>query len=87
MIAEFLARLVEGMRRHDEYDKKRIVVLIDNLHAHGTPLIREIARFYDIVLLFNAPYSPELNFVENAFNLIKRKFRVLNIRKVRFIKK
>jgi len=40
------------------------VLLLDNLPSHKTPIVQETAESLNITLIYNAPYSPELNPIE-----------------------
>lgn len=47
------------------------VVVIDNLSAHKGEEVRELIEAGGCELLFLAPYSPDLNPIEEAFSKIK----------------
>ncbi len=53
-----------------ELDPGRIVVM-DDLSAHKTQKVREVAEGAGCELLYLPPYSPDLNPIEEAFSKIK----------------
>lgn len=51
------------------------VVVLDNLWAHKRPHIRELIEARGARLQFLPPYSPDLNPIEAAWGLIKKRIR------------
>lgn len=49
-------------------------VVLDNASIHKSHAVRNAARRCGIELLFVPPYSPELNPIEYAFSIVKRRF-------------
>ena len=47
----------------------------DNATIHNTKLVEQICRFYDVSMLYTAPYSPAINPVEYLFGSLKRRLR------------
>jgi len=45
-------------------NEKPVVLLLDNLPSHKTPKVQETAESLNITLIYNTPYSPELNPIE-----------------------
>jgi transposase len=58
------------------------VVVLDNLPAHRSPLVRQLIESADCQLLPLPPYSPDLNPIEMAISKIKRLLRSKAKRKV-----
>lgn len=50
-----------------------LVVLWDNLPAHKTAEVEAVARRHQIYLVYNLPYSPDLNPIEGVWKLIRRR--------------
>lgn len=51
------------------------VVVMDNLRVHHMAAVKEKLKISEIGLLYLPPYSPERNPIEEAWSLIKRKFK------------
>lgn len=51
------------------------VVVLDNLWAHKRPHVRELIEARGARLQFLPPYSPDLNPIEAAWGLIKKRIR------------
>jgi hypothetical protein len=82
LFSEFLIDVTKKIREKYKCQDRKIVFLLDNLYSHRTTLIKQISRHLNIQLLFNCPYTPETNFIENAFNNIKREvLRKENLKK------
>ena len=47
------------------------IVVMDNVGAHRPERVRELIEERDCELLFLAPYSPDLNPIEEAFSKVK----------------
>lgn len=62
---------MEEIRRANDNDKP-IVLLLDNLPSHKTIEVREKAESLDIILVYNTPYSPELNPIEPVWGDSKK---------------
>lgn len=54
-------------------DYEAIVLLWDNLPAHKTAAVEAAARQHQIYLVYNLPYSPDLNPIEGVWKGIKRR--------------
>lgn len=70
--AEFLLRISRWCKNDETLKNRRIVLLMDNLQAHKTSLIKAVQYKENFSIIFNARYSSELNFVEYIFHAIKR---------------
>ena len=53
----------------------RIVVFLDNALAHRTDLVKKVAEFLNIYLLYIPKYSPDLAPVELVFRIIKNELK------------
>lgn len=71
---------------HKEEDKD-ILICIDNARYHIKDELEEIGKKNGITFLFLPRYAPFCNLAENAFCLIKRKFKDLDVHKSNRIKK
>jgi transposase len=56
------------------------IVVMDNLLAHKAALVRILIENRGAQLVFLPPYSPDLNPIEPAWALIKKRLRALAIR-------
>lgn len=54
-------------------DYEAVVLLWDNLPAHKTAAVEAAARAHQIYLVYNLPYSPDLNPIEGVWKGIKRR--------------
>lgn len=66
-ICEFLDEIREANQ-----NEKPIVVLLDNLKSHKTDEVKQKASDNNIILIYNTPYSPELNPIENIWKDSKK---------------
>ncbi len=71
----FLRRLREHVARDEKHRGKRVVLLMDNAAIHHHALVIETALHHNAVVLYNTPYSPQLNPVENYFKHLKAHIR------------
>lgn len=62
-------RLLRKVR--ERYPTGPITVAWDNARYQHTALVRSIAAFYRIELLYLPPYSPNLNLIERVWKLVK----------------
>ena len=58
----------------EKNDYKPLAILLDNLSAHKTPLVKEEAVECDILRIPNVSYSPDYNPIESCFSQVKRHF-------------
>jgi len=66
----------------NHFNGKRIGVFLDNLSVHKTA--ESLAAFdrFNIVPIFNVPYSPQFNGIESYFSLLKRQYKKLVLERV-----
>lgn len=55
---------------------------MDNLSVHRSNLVRDFMIKNDIAWLFNVPYSPDTNPIENVFSLVKKRFKQLRTNQI-----
>ena len=53
----------------------RIVIFLDNVPAHGTDLVKDIAKTLNIYFVYLPSYSPEFAPIEGVFKIIKYELR------------
>lgn len=58
-----ICEYLQEIRNANDSDKP-IVLLLDNLPSHKTLIVQETAESLNITLIYNTPYSPELNPIE-----------------------
>ena len=74
---EEVCEFLELIRRYNP--KKEIILQLDNFPSHWANKTRERAEELDIILVFQPPYSPDLNPIEYIWKSIKRKISPLLI--------
>jgi len=74
VFCEFLSGILYRIRTDRRTADAKVTIHLDNLYAHRTLLLKTIFIKYNVFVIFNPPYTPELNFVENAFNDLKREY-------------
>jgi transposase len=62
-------RLLRRIR--ERYPVGPITVVWDNARYQHTPLVRSLAAYYRIELLYLPPYSPNLNLIERVWKFVK----------------
>ena len=60
--------------------KKNQIVIMDNASIHKSPKIREVIKNAGCSLVYQPPYSPDLNPIEHTWAHIKNKIGSLNIK-------
>lgn len=71
----FLFRLLESIRSNPQLANRRIVLLMDNATIHRHASIIATVLDMHAILMFNPPYSPQLNPVEVFFKRVKTHIR------------
>ncbi len=74
---EEVCEFLELIRKHNP--EKEIILQLDNFPSHWANKTRERAEELDIILVFQPPYSPDLNPIEYIWKSIKRKISPLLI--------
>ena len=69
---EFFLRRTLGAARRRLGPRKPIAVLLDNASFHHSAIVVETAARFGATLLFNSPYSPQLNPIEQWFGTLKK---------------
>lgn len=67
--------------KHEQGDTK-FALFLDNLRVHHTVLVRDLCKELDIPLIFNLPYSPDLNPIETYFSLIKNHYKRIKLNNI-----
>ena len=58
-----------------EFEEPRSVVILDNASTHHTPRVKELIQAAGAEILYTAPYSPDLNPIEEMFSKYKAMLR------------
>lgn len=66
-VTEFFAKIREN------YQKKEIVIILDNAPYNHAKYTTTFAEWYGIELFFLPPYSPNLNLIERLWKFTKKK--------------
>ncbi len=53
------------------YKAGEVVLFLDNLSVHHSKIVQQYMKDNQLEALFNVPYSPDYNPIENVFNLLK----------------
>jgi hypothetical protein len=69
----FLKETITNLRASGRLREKPLVLFMDNAAFHKAPLCLEYCRMSGVSVLYNAPYSPQLNPIEYFFQDIKSK--------------
>ncbi len=71
VFAAFIEQLLTKMRADQHLNGRQLVVFMDNAMIHRGPLVRRAVARHDALALFNCPYSPDFNPIENYFASLK----------------
>lgn len=66
-----------GQHIQEQKQAKDTIVILDNAAFHKGGEIENIARLYNLHLVYLPPYSPELNPIEKCWAVLKTKVRIL----------
>jgi transposase len=58
-----------------EYTEKQIHIILDNVRYQKCDLVRKLAEYLNIDLVFIPPYSPNLNLIERLWKFVKTRLR------------
>ena len=58
-----------------EYTGKQIHIILDNARYQKCDLVRKLAEYLNIDLVFIPPYSPNLNLIEQLWKFVKTRLR------------
>lgn len=73
LFESFIMEMLAGLIKQPEYEKRNIILLMDNARIHHHQLVLNTARRMKVNVLFSAEYSPWLNPVESLFAHLKRR--------------
>jgi len=77
---EDVCEFLELIRKHNP--EKEIILQLDNFPSHWANKTKEKAEEFDITLIFQPPYSPDLNPIEFIWKSIKRELSPLLIESI-----
>lgn len=72
IFVDFLYQLVNELQIRYPTKYEDIHYIMDNLPCHKTLLVKSVIARLNMKIIYNCPYSPELNHVENLFSRLKR---------------
>jgi len=75
----FIFKLLEGIRKKEEFNGKPVVLLMDNATIHKHPMVVDTVLRMKAILLYNPQYSPHLNPVERYFKRLKKEVRCSDV--------
>jgi len=68
----YIKELIES--EQERFNSKKVILFMDNASIHKTKdFMKKLAKYQNI--LYNSPYTPQLNPIEFAFSKIKNKVR------------
>ena len=73
LFENFITEMLIGLMKQPEYEKKSIILLMDNAKIHHHQMVLNTARRMKVNVLFSSEYSPWLNPIESLFAHLKRK--------------
>ena len=73
---EFLEKL------RAKYKKRKICLYMDNLHFHKSATTREKYDQLRMTVVYNPPYSPFANPIEECFSVVKQEFKKAKINRI-----
>lgn len=82
---EEVCEFLELIREHNP--GKEIILQLDNFPSHWANKTRERAEELNITLIFQPPYSPDLNPIEYIWKSIKRELSTLFIESIDMFEK
>ena len=65
--------------------KKWIIIILDNASIHKTKTVKEYCKKNNIMIVYLPAYSPEYNYIEKIWKIIKKEFGKL-YHKYKYIK-
>ncbi|CAG9334986.1 unnamed protein product [Blepharisma stoltei] len=76
----FMLCLFEKLKEIDpENYKKRFFVLMDNAGAHKHKIVKDFLESQEVIVLCNAPTTPQLQPIEFVFSMFKRNLKKLKL--------
>jgi transposase len=74
---DLFAEFIEGLR--EDQGAEKFAIFMDNLRVHHTLKVKDLCKKLDIPLVFNLPYSPDLNPIETYFSLLKNLYKRMKL--------
>ena len=62
------------------FEERRIVIVLDNYSAHLAHIVKRIAKFLKIKLIFLPTHSPKLNPIEQVWRAMKKKISSIDFK-------
>jgi transposase len=61
------------------HDASTFAVFLDNCRVHHSKKVQKFAAEHNIIMIFNAPYSPEFNPIERVWSQMKLQFKKMRV--------
>lgn len=71
-VVQFLLKLNGVVNPDPSVPRKKVTIVLDNHLAHKTEDVTTLAHQLDFELLFQPPYTPEINSIESLWSIVKR---------------
>lgn len=68
------------MLKEELSEERRIVIVLDNYSAHLAHIVKKVAKFLKIKLIFLPTHSPKLNPIEQVWRTMKKKISSIDFR-------
>ncbi len=75
IVQNFFAQALAYVREQPENRGRRVVLFMDNAKIHKGSNVYAMTQKYKVDVLFNCPYSPQLNPIEHFFKTVKQGLR------------
>ncbi len=71
MFAAFVDQLLGRMRADEAVKDRKLLLFMDNASIHKGVAVRQAVARHGALVLFNCPYAPDFNPIENYFASLK----------------
>ena len=65
-----------------KYPWRRMCCYMDNLSVHRAQSVQKLLKDQRFKVIFNPPYSPWANCIEECFSVVKREYRKAKLRRI-----
>ena len=79
IVTQFLEKSLNNQRKIDPKNGKQVFIVMDNATKNKVKILKNLALNNQFIILYTCPHSPFSNFVENIFNMLKKKMTRVNI--------
>ena len=55
---------------------------MDNMRVHRSKIAQEAFNLFNIIPIFNIPYTPQYNGIESVFSVVKEKYKRAMMEKI-----